>query len=140
MSNNLISSNYLQHFLDFFALMSLIDNFLTIYFSNVSIEVNFDCDETELMDLIQRMGNNLMQLDHINICGLMGMASFTNDKQIVESEFSALHAIYNRIKSTVENNINISVLSMGMSNDYATAIAQGSNMVRIGSMLFGSRN
>ena len=103
-------------------------------------ETKFGFDETELMDLIQRMGNNLMQLDHINICGLMGMASFTNDKQIVESEFSALHAIYNRIKSTVENNINISVLSMGMSNDYATAIAQGSNMVRIGSMLFGSRN
>ena len=103
-------------------------------------ETKFGFDETELMDLIQRMGNNLLQLDHINICGLMGMASFTNDKQIVESEFSALHAIYNRIKSTVENNINISVLSMGMSNDYATAIAQGSNMVRIGSMLFGSRN
>lgn len=103
-------------------------------------ETKFGFDETELMELIHRLSNNLLPLEHINICGLMGMASFTNNVTIVESEFSALHTIYDRIKSTVENNINISVLSMGMSNDYATAIAKGSNMVRIGSMLFGSRN
>ena len=66
----------------------------------------------------------------------MGMATFTNDKDQVKREFDTLSAFYSSWKTKKS----LSVLSMGMSNDYAIAISSGSNMVRIGSLIFGSRN
>lgn len=68
----------------------------------------------------------------INIVGVMGMATFTDDMAQVESEFKKLAEIYHKY--------GFRVLSMGMSEDYPLAVACGSNMVRIGSSIFGSRN
>lgn len=68
----------------------------------------------------------------INIVGVMGMATFTDDMNQVESEFKKLAAIYHKH--------NFRVLSMGMSDDYPLAISCGSNMVRVGSSIFGNRN
>jgi PLP dependent protein len=73
---------------------------------------------------------------HVNINGLMGMASFTNNVNQIEKEFSSLHDFY----ITYQKEYGLSVLSMGMSDDYLTAIKYGSTMVRIGSKLFGKRN
>jgi pyridoxal phosphate enzyme (YggS family) len=103
-------------------------------------ETKFGFDETELMELVGRLKENPSSFDHVCICGLMGMASFTDNPKIVEEEFRTLRLIFDRLKSTATTSINFSVLSMGMSSDYRAAIAQGSNMVRIGSMLFGSRS
>lgn len=75
-------------------------------------------------------------LDNIRIKGLMGMASFTTDKHQIESEFKYLKSIFDQIKKKYSD---IEILSMGMSNDYKLAIKYGSNMVRIGSHIFGSR-
>ncbi|CAI8268874.1 MAG: Uncharacterised protein [Flavobacteriales bacterium] len=73
---------------------------------------------------------------NVRVIGLMGMATFTNDKDQVKREFDTLSAFYSSWKTKKS----LSVLSMGMSNDYAIAISSGSNMVRIGSLIFGSRN
>ena len=75
------------------------------------------------------------QYQNINIQGLMGMATFTNDKDMIENEFKKLNEIYNRFKSKY----NFNTLSIGMSGDYRIAIENGSNMLRLGSVIFGSR-
>ena len=84
---------------------------------------------------------NLQNLKNIKIVGLMGMASFTEDKQQVKKEFCSLSNFYKTLKDKYQtNNINFTTLSMGMSGDYPIAIECESNMVRIGSAIFGNRN
>lgn len=75
---------------------------------------------------------------HIDFAGVMGMATFTDDKQKVEREFQHLKSIFDDFKQhhTLPH---FNTISMGMSDDYALAIQCGSNMVRIGSLLFGKR-
>ena len=79
-------------------------------------------------------------LKNINIRGLMGMATFTNDEQLVRAEFQKLKTIFEELKSLhFDSNSDFSEISMGMSGDYKLAIEAGSTMVRIGSLIFGSR-
>lgn len=73
---------------------------------------------------------------HIKVRGLMGMATFTDDLQLVKREFHTLKVIYDNLKP---ENSNFEILSMGMSGDYKIALECGSNMVRIGSSIFGER-
>lgn len=75
-------------------------------------------------------------MPHIQLSGLMGMATFTKDQQRVREEFNVLKEFFKELN---ENHPNFKVLSMGMSSDYSLAIASGSTMVRIGSKLFGER-
>lgn len=93
-------------------------------------ETKYGMDEAEIIDAIELKESLL----NVGVKGLMGMASFTDDKEQVEEEFSRLKTIYNRYFSSS------ATLSMGMSGDYKLAIAQGSNMIRVGSLLFGARN
>ena len=72
---------------------------------------------------------------NINIVGLMGMATFTDDNNQIKEEFESLKTVFESIK-----NDTITILSMGMSGDYPLAIEQGSTMVRVGSSIFGDRN
>ena len=77
---------------------------------------------------------------NLRICGLMGMASFTDDMSTVRKEFASLKDIFDRLKASIfALDPNFSVLSMGMSGDYSVAIEEGSNMIRLGSTIFGSR-
>jgi uncharacterized pyridoxal phosphate-containing UPF0001 family protein len=89
--------------------------------------------------LLADNGSLVAGLQHIMIRGFMGMASFSDNKEQVQKEFNTLHQLFDQYKKVTASNIQIGILSMGMSGDYATAIAEGSNMVRIGSLLFGSR-
>ncbi len=82
----------------------------------------------------------LQELEHIKISGFMGMASFTNNQEQIKKEFLALKKFFDSQKNKTATNIDIQTLSMGMSGDYQLAIACGSNMVRVGSAIFGSRN
>ena len=83
----------------------------------------------------------LALLENIKIVGLMGMATFTDDNQQLEKEFSSLKDLFEKLKSENKlNNCNLEVLSMGMSGDYKIAVENGSNMIRVGSSIFGSRN
>ena len=74
-------------------------------------------------------------LENINIVGLMGMSTFTNNQKIIEDEFTILSKAFHKRKSE-----NFRILSMGMSNDFNIAIDKGSNMIRLGSIIFGKRN
>ena len=76
-------------------------------------------------------------LPHVSIVGLMGMASFTENKTQIETEFKKLSTLH---KNFIKQHPQLTVLSMGMSSDYTLALDHGSTMVRIGSSIFGARN
>jgi len=95
----------------------------------------FGFDASELDHIITSTA--LSQLSHIKIVGLMGMATFTEDIQQIRREFKHLRSLYEKAKNELPN---ISILSMGMSGDYKIAIEEGSNMIRVGSSIFGARN
>jgi pyridoxal phosphate enzyme (YggS family) len=78
--------------------------------------------------------------EHVELCGLMGMASFSDDLSLVEQEFKSLKELYDAIHQEHKNAAQFNILSMGMSGDYMLAIDNGSTMVRVGSLLFGNRN
>ena len=81
------------------------------------------------------------ELTHISIAGLMGMATNTDDENIIQQEFHLLGAFFQEIKdSYFSNQPAFKEISMGMSDDYPIAIAEGSTLVRIGSKIFGQRN
>ncbi len=84
----------------------------------------------------------IKQLQNIQIVGFMGMATFTSDKNQIKKEFDTLKFFFDMVKKSKDINTNISldILSMGMSDDYTIAMSCGSNMVRIGSSIFGKRN
>ena len=104
-------------------------------------ETKFGFDSEELNALLLSIKNNEFNTSHIRIHGLMGMASFTDDKQQVIKEFQFLKSVFdNSVSLLKDTSHNIETLSMGMSADYDLAVANGSTMVRIGSLLFGERN
>lgn len=114
----------------------IIDVLLQIHIAQE--ETKFGLDEKELEELFNQLNENVFK----NICirGLMGMASFTENMDTVRSEFQFLKTLFDTY-STIQNRCsNFTVLSMGMSSDYKVAIEEGSNLVRIGSLLFGKRN
>lgn len=94
-------------------------------------ESKFGFDEKELEECLQQIAT----LKHVVVKGLMGMASFSDSEDQVATEFRLLRSLYDRYQAAYH----FSVLSMGMSGDYKLAIVNGSNMVRIGSLLFGAR-
>ena len=96
-------------------------------------ENKFGLIKDEVENLIS-LSNNL---NYIKIIGLMGMATYTNNHKIIDREFKE---IYNLFKILKISHKQLSILSIGMSNDYLIAVNNGSNMVRIGSQIFGERN
>ena len=101
-------------------------------------ETKFGLDENELAAIINANGE-LQALTSIRINGLMGMASFTVNMDIVKQELQTLRHIFEKYRNTNLPAGRFQILSMGMSNDYQLALAEGSSMIRIGSLLFGSR-
>jgi len=102
-------------------------------------ETKFGFDEKEL-DIFFDAGNNtLAGLNNIAVKGLMGMASFTEDTATIQKEFGLLKQLFDKYAGLKLPNMHFKFLSMGMSSDYRLAVAAGSNMVRIGSLLFGAR-
>lgn len=119
----------------------VIDCLLQVYIAKE--ETKFGLNEDELKAIIEAISSAASEAggSFKNICikGLMGMASFTNDEEIVRNEFKFLKSIFDKYSSISTFNFQLSIISMGMSADYKTAIEEGSNMVRIGSLLFGKR-
>jgi hypothetical protein len=107
-----------------------------IYIANEDTKFGFD--PSALLTFLE--SEVFKQLNNIKIRGLMGMATFTDNEDQIKKEFAALKSFFDLLKSThFDNDIDFSVLSMGMSSDYNIAILEGSNMIRVGSLLFGSR-
>lgn len=100
-------------------------------------ETKFGFNEKELAELLQ--APELASLEHIHIDGLMGMASLSEDADKVRDEFKFLRSLFDKYGKMRTPRCQFRILSMGMSGDYKIAIEEGSNMVRIGSLLFGSR-
>ena len=102
-------------------------------------ETKFGLDEQELQELVLDFTNN-EEYEYVQICGLMGMASFTASEQNIRKEFQFLRNLFHKVKeNSFYHEDMFRVLSMGMSADYQVAIEEGSNMVRIGSLIFGER-
>ena len=101
-------------------------------------ETKFGLSLTEGVDLMQM--NIKESLSNIKICGVMGMASFTEDLGLIRSEFKTLKNIFDTLKKRYfQDDWAFTEISMGMSGDYKIAIEEGSTMVRIGSAIFGNR-
>jgi PLP dependent protein len=101
-------------------------------------ETKFGFDSAEVLDLIRRPEIN--GLSYITLKGLMGIATFTEDHQIVRQEFRNLKKLYDQIQAmNLPDNIRFDTLSMGMSGDFEIALREGSNMIRIGTAIFGER-
>ena len=100
-------------------------------------ETKFGLDENELKELLATDFTDSTDLKNIRIKGLMGMASFSDNMEIVRKEFQLIKKLYDQF---IIHNSSFGILSVGMSSDYKIAIEEGSNMVRIGSLLFGKRS
>lgn len=113
----------------------VIDCLLQIHIADE--ETKFGLDEHELNQIKDQING----LNNIRICGLMGMASFSEDQHKVRSEFNFLNSLFIQHQPwIIEHAGKAPILSMGMSGDYPMAIEAGSTLVRIGSLLFGARN
>ena len=100
-------------------------------------ETKFGFDESELMESLQAIG----ALKHVSVRGLMGMATFTDDKEQVRQEFHGLNQLFRKLDGMqLPQNVTMRELSTGMSGDYRIAISEGSTLVRIGTTIFGERN
>jgi pyridoxal phosphate enzyme (YggS family) len=102
-------------------------------------ETKFGFNEKELQNFLE--SPDFKNLNNIKICGLMGMATLTEDENLIRSEFKYLRNLFEFLKQNYfSNNPEFKELSMGMSNDYKIAIDEGSTMVRLGSIIVGERN
>lgn len=102
-------------------------------------ETKFGFSPEELLDTLR--AGEWQSLQHVKICGLMGMATFTDTKIQVKTEFRELKTLFDQAKSDYfAEEPAFKNLSMGMSDDFQLAIEEGSNMVRVGSLIFGNRN
>lgn len=101
-------------------------------------ESKYGLDKQQLLNLCTKIANG--EYPHVQLNGLMGMASFTDDKEQVRREFSELKAVYHFLKKDILSEMDsFNICSMGMSGDYEIAMEQGSNMIRVGSSIFGPR-
>ena len=113
----------------------IIDCLLQIHIAEE--ETKFGLDEEELNSIMD--SSEFQEMKNIRITGLMGMATFTENKEQVKKEFMHLKSIFDKLQSQHTENCQLTTLSMGMSGDYKLAIECGSTMIRIGSSIFGGR-
>jgi len=138
---------YLIHGVDSFSLLReinrqaakndrVIDVLLQVYIAKE--ETKFGLNAEELFALLKDPATGGLQ--HIRIRGLMGMASFTDDKNVIREEFRYIRSLFDRLKEISLQNLDPVILSVGMSSDYTIAVEEGSTLVRIGSSIFGVRS
>lgn len=143
----IIPSVHLIHSIDSFRLLKevnkealnhgkIVDCLLQFHIAKESTKFGFSIEEVE--DLFA--ANSFDDLKNINITGVMGMATFSNNEVLVRNEFKVLKNIFDRLKTLYyKEEETFNEISMGMSGDYLIAIEEGATIVRIGSSIFGSR-
>lgn len=115
----------------------IIDCLLQFHIAEEESKYGFDLEEVQQMLTSESFTN----LQHIRITGVMGMATFTDDLEQVRKEFRQLKRFYDTLKENYfSDQDSFKEISMGMSGDYPIALEEGSTMVRVGSLIFGSRN
>ncbi|NQV02424.1 MAG: YggS family pyridoxal phosphate-dependent enzyme [Bacteroidia bacterium] len=101
-------------------------------------ETKFGLDWEEAVTMLT--SPEYLEMKFVKICGVMGMASFTEEQALIHQEFRHLKSVFQRLKETFfMESTDFNELSMGMTSDYQIAIEEGSTIVRIGTMIFGSR-
>ena len=151
-----LQSNKVKFIAPFISLIHSVDSFKLLKEINKQAEKNnrkIDCllqvhiaeEETKFglndLELKELTGSEeLPLLKNIHIRGLMGMASFNNDVEVIRNEFRHLKSLFDNYSRLSIPNCAFSILSMGMSADYPLALEEGSNLVRIGSLIFGERD
>ena len=151
-----VQSNKVKYMAGFVSLIHGVDNFKLLLEINrqakryrrviqcllqikiASEDSKFGMTASEASEIIQ--SEDFSQLQNIKIVGVMGMATFTENQIQIKEEFSLLKTIFDSLKSIETFNFKPEIISMGMSGDYQLAIACGSNMIRVGSSIFGERN
>ena len=113
-----------------------IDCLLQVHIAEEETKFGFSLDEVK--DVLEDPA--FAEMKNIEIKGLMGMATFTENTNQVRKEFKALYELFNSLKSVQKTNVNMQTLSMGMSGDFLIAMEEGSTMVRVGSAIFGVRD
>ena len=105
---------------------------LQVHIAREETKFGFDAETIQQLDWTR--------YQHVTVRGLMGMASFTDDQELIRSEFRQLKLLMEQHNQHLKaGQLPLDILSMGMSGDYAIALEEGSNMIRIGSLLFGNR-
>ena len=107
---------------------------LQFHIASESTKFGFNLDEVVSL----QNEEFFIPLQHVNICGVMGMATFTDDDEMIRKEFNNLKSYFEKLKAHFNPN-DFKIISMGMSGDYPIAIECGSNMIRVGSAIFGER-
>jgi len=139
---------HLIHGVDSFKLLKTIDNEAKkvnriipclLQFDIADEETKFGFSVAEVLEMLQSDG--FRQLKNIQISGVMGMATYTDDETQIHKEFACLKTIFDMLKSAYfSGSPEFREISMGMSGDYLIAVEEGSTMVRIGSTIFGERS
>lgn len=110
---------------------------IQLHIAQEDTKFGFSFEEAELL----LKGDDIKAFEFIEIKGVMGMATHTENTNQVAKEFTSLKDFFIKIKSTIKtNNISLEEISMGMSGDYKIALENGSTMIRVGSSIFGARN
>ena len=152
-----LQSNKVKQVVPFISMIQSVDSFkLLSIINNESAKVNrtVNCllqfhiaeEETKfgfnMEEVVQMFGSEeYKSLFNVRICGVMGMATFTEDMDVVRKEFIYLRNCFNKLKEKYfSGNAHFTEISMGMSGDFRAAVEVGSTMVRIGSLIFGERN
>lgn len=150
-----VQRNKVKYMASFVSLIHGVDNFKLLKEINKQAQKNnrvIDCllqikiaDEDSKFGMTKEQAEEILtseeflELDHVNIVGLMGMATFTNNENQIKKEFNFLKATFEKLKNLQTANCKLQTVSMGMSGDYELALDCGSNMIRIGSSIFGER-
>ncbi|HBE41394.1 MAG TPA: YggS family pyridoxal phosphate-dependent enzyme [Bacteroidales bacterium] len=114
-----------------------VDCLLQFHIAREETKFGFNMKEAEAMISSSEFG----QIKKINLCGVMGMATFTEDEKVIRDEFRLLTGCFKELKNRFfPQNDQFREISMGMSGDYKIAIEEGSTLIRIGSIIFGERN
>jgi len=110
---------------------------LQVYMAKEDTKFGFTAEE--LVDFLKQ--NMMKDFEYVSVCGLMGMATFTDDKIQIRNEFKSLKSLFDTVKvEFFDNKPEFKEISMGMSDDFQIAIDEGSTMVRVGGSIFGARN
>ena len=114
-----------------------IDVLLQFHIAEEDTKFGLDYNEADLI----LKSKEFSEMENVNICGVMGMATFTEDMEQVRREFNNLYKIFQRLNDEYfADKDDFKEVSMGMSNDYKIAIEEGATILRIGSTIFGARN
>ncbi len=151
-----LQSNKVKYIAPFVSLIHAVDSFkllqeinkqaaknnrtipVLLQFHIATEESKFGFSKLEALEMLE--SSEFKHLENIQIMGVMGMATFSENTDLIRQEFTELKNIFSELKlQNFQNNSNFKEISMGMSGDYEIAIAQGSTMIRVGSSIFGGR-